>query len=206
MTNSRKLVLKHLSPDKFLHEAKTIIRRQETDDRMVKTIVNDFLENSKPNYNVLWTREHCINSPSEPTPPILMEILFENQIVNLPIKFAAVGDGLELVAFAGVTTGYCYKCEMKIIASKISRVLNLSRQRIPLNGDDIIVKKIAKRTSEKAVLNSSKFQHSQTINITQRKADHFNYERKPVYRFANSVKEVQDPEYHTEINIISKQM
>ena len=135
-----------------------------------------------------------------------MEILFENQIVNLPIKFAAVGDGLELVAFAGVTTRYCYKCEMKIIASKISRVLNLSRQRIPLNGDDIIVKKIAKRTSEKAILNSSKFQHSQTTNITQRRAEHFNYERKPVYRFANSVEEVQDPEFHTEINIISKRM
>ena len=55
-----------------------------------------------------------------------MEILFENQIVNLPIKFAACGDGLELVALAGVTTGYCYKCEMKSIDSKISRELNLS--------------------------------------------------------------------------------
>ena len=93
---------------------------------------------------------------------------------------------------------------MKSIDSKISPEQNLSRQRIPLNGDDTIVRKIARRTSEKAVLNSSKFQHSQTTNITQRRADYFNYERKPVYRFANSVEEVQDPEFLTEINIISK--
>ena len=80
----------------------------------------------------------------------------------------------------------------------------MSRQRIPLDGDDTIVRKIARRTSEKAVLNSTKFPHSQTTKITQRIADYFNYERKPVYRFANSVEEVQDPEFLTEINIISK--
>ena len=90
---------------------------------------------------------------------------------------------------------------MKSIDSKISPEQNLSRQRIPLNGDDTIVRKIARRTSEKAVLNSSKFQHSQTTNITQRRADYFNYERKPVYRFANSVEEVQDPKFLTEIDI-----
>ena len=168
--------------------------------------MNGSLENRKPNYHVSGTCEHCINSPNDPTPPILMEILFENQVVNLPIKFSAVGDGLELVALAGVTTGYCYNCEMKSIDSKVSRGLNFSRQRIPLNGDDIIVRQIAKRTSDEAIINSRNFQHSQTINITQRRADNFNYKRKPVYQFANSVEEAQDPEFHTEINIITKRM
>ena len=46
---------------------------------------------------------------------------------------------------------------MKSIDSKISPEQNLSRQRIPLDGDDTIVRKIARRTSEKAVLNSSRF-------------------------------------------------
>ena len=67
VTNLSKLLLRHLSPDEILHEAKIIIRRQETDDRMVTKIVNDSLENSKPNYHVSGTCEHCIDSPNEPT-------------------------------------------------------------------------------------------------------------------------------------------
>ena len=84
--------------------------------------------------------------------------------------------------------------------------IDSSSQQIPLNGHDIIVKKIAKRTSEKAIINARNFQHSQTTNITRRRAENFNYARKPVYQFANSVEEAQDPEFHTEINIISKRM
>ena len=87
VTNLSKLLLKQLSPDAILLEAKIIISRQETDYRTETTIVNDSLENRKPNYHVSGTCEHCINSPNDPTPPILMEILFENQVVNLPIKF-----------------------------------------------------------------------------------------------------------------------
>ena len=84
-----------------------------------------------------------------------MEILFENHIVNQPFKFAAVGDGLELVALAGLTMGYCYKCELKSIDPKVRRGTNWSRQRIPLNGDDVILRKIANRTSEKAIKNQA---------------------------------------------------
>ena len=126
--------------------------------------------------------------------------------MNQFLKFAAVGDGLELVALARVTTGHCYKCELRSIDPKISRGRNCSRQRIPLNGDDEIVRKISKRTSEKAFRNSSKLRHSETTNITQRRAENFHYERKLAYQFANSVEEVHDPEFHTEINIISKRM
>ena len=71
-----------------------------------------------------------------------MEILFENHKVNQVLKFAAVADCLELVALAGVTAGYCYKCELLSIDSKVSRGRNWSRQRIPLNGDDEIIIKI----------------------------------------------------------------
>ena len=55
VTNLSKLLLKQLSPDEILHEAKRIICRQETDDRMVTTIVNDSLINSEPNYHVSGT-------------------------------------------------------------------------------------------------------------------------------------------------------
>ena len=55
VTNLSKLLLNQLSPDEILHEAKTIICRQGTDDRMVTTIVNDSLENSKHNYHVSGT-------------------------------------------------------------------------------------------------------------------------------------------------------
>ena len=104
--------------------------------------MNDSYKSSNPNYHVSETCKHCINSPIEPTPPILMEILFENQKVNQVLKFEAVADGLELVALAGVTAGYCYKCELRSIDSKVSRGINISRQRNPLNGDDEITKKI----------------------------------------------------------------
>ena len=169
-------------------------------------IVNDSCVSSKPNCHVSETCEQCINSSNYPTPPILMEILFENQIVNQQLKFAAVGDGLELAALAGVTMGYCYKCELKSIDPKVSRGKNWSRQRIPLNGDDVILRKVAMRTSEKAIKNSRRFQHSETTNITRRRAENFHYEMKPAYQFANSVEEAHDPEFHTEINIISKRM
>ena len=126
VTNLSNLLLKKLSPNHLLDDAKIIDCRQETDDRLTTTVVNDYCGSGKPNYHVSETCEHCINSTLEPTPPILMEILFENQTVNQFLKFAAFGDGLELVALAGVTTGYCYKCEMKSIDSKISRGLHLS--------------------------------------------------------------------------------
>ena len=112
-------------------------------------------------------------------------------------------NSLHLLEF---TAGYCYKCELRSIDSKVSRGRKWSRQRIPLNGDDEIIKKIAKRTSEKAFRNSSKFKQSKTTNITQRRAEHFNYEEKPAYQFTNSVEEAHDPEFHKEICIISKRM
>ena len=45
VTNLSKLLLKQLSPDAILLEAKIIISRQETDYRTETTIVNDSLEN-----------------------------------------------------------------------------------------------------------------------------------------------------------------
>ena len=39
VTNLSKVLLKQLSPDEILREAKTIICRQETDDRMVTTTI-----------------------------------------------------------------------------------------------------------------------------------------------------------------------
>ena len=64
----------------ILYEAKIIVSRQETDERMTTTIVNESCESCKPNYHVSETCKHCINSPIEPTPPILMvNIIWESK-------------------------------------------------------------------------------------------------------------------------------
>ena len=101
-----------------------------------------------------------MNSKNYPTPPILMEILFENELVNHPIKFEYIGDGLELVALAGVTTGNCYKCELTSIDPNISRGEKWSRQPISLNDEVRNFQTFEKRTPEKAVKYSKKFQQS----------------------------------------------
>ena len=95
---------------------------------------------------------------------------------------------------------------MRSIDPQISRGRNWIRQRIALNANDEILRKISKRTSEKAFRKSSEFRHCETTHITQRRAEIFHYERKPAYQFANSVEEAHDPESHTEMNIISKRM
>ena len=62
VTNLSNLLLKKLSPNQLLDEAKIIVDRQETDDQLTTTVVNHSFGSGKPNYNVSETCEHCINS------------------------------------------------------------------------------------------------------------------------------------------------
>ena len=47
-----------------------------------------------------------------PTPPILMEILYAGKQVDWPIKFVACGNGLELLALAGTTPGFVMRTQV----------------------------------------------------------------------------------------------
>ena len=58
--------------------------------------------------------------------------IVRKEVVNQPIKFEYIGDGLELVALAGVTTGYCYKCELASIDPNVNRGEKRIYQPIPL--------------------------------------------------------------------------
>jgi len=80
----------------------------------------------------------------------LAEILFENKTVEFPIKFSVCGDGLELVEIAGVTNGYCYKCERQSIDSKFERGQPFGRQPILLNGETLLQIKPRLRTLKRA--------------------------------------------------------
>ena len=141
-----------------------------------------------------------------PTPPILMEILYAGKQVDWPIKFVACGDGLELVALAGVTSGFCYKCELKYINPSFGRGQKFSRHEISFFGETMELEKAEPRSLKKANKYSKIFHDSKTKNLTERRTENFNYEKKPVYQFSKSIEETIDPELHTVLNIASKRV
>ena len=115
-------------------------RRSEPDlswEESRESSEDEILERQKveANYHVSEFCSICRASKNQETPPILAEILFENRTVEFPVKFSSCGDGLELVELAGVTKGYCYKCELKTIDSKFERGETFGRQPILLNGE-----------------------------------------------------------------------
>ena len=107
----------------------------------------------------------------------MAEILFENTTVEFPVKFSSCGDGLELVELAGVTKGYCYKCELKTIDSKFERGQPFGRQQFLLNGETSLPVKPRLRTLERANKLSKKFIQSETKNVTKRRKETSQYER-----------------------------
>ena len=119
VTNLSQLLLNQLSTEEIIKRAKEIVTRipkEEVDNTCRKS---PDVEKVEPNYHVSQFCKVCQASKEDATPPILTEILFENSSVELPIKFSSCGDGLELVELAGVTNGYCYKCELQIVDPKI---------------------------------------------------------------------------------------
>ena len=98
-----------------MEAAKEIVARRDDNSALPQKKRSELEKESRPNFHVSEACKHCVNSLENPTPPILMEILYAGKQIDWPIKFVACGDGLELVALAGVTSGFCYKCEHKYI-------------------------------------------------------------------------------------------
>ena len=126
--------------------------------------------------------------------------------MKIAVKFTSCGDGAELVDIAGITKGYCYKCELQIIDPKHGRGRKFSRQPIPLIGETALPTKPEPRTVKKANIYSKRFIDSKTKNITQKRRENFQYEKRPVNQYKRSLQEVVDPEFHTALNIASKRV
>ena len=120
-----------------METAKEIVARRDDNSALPQKKLSKLEEQSRSNFHVSEACKHCVNSVENPTPPILMEILYAGKQVDWPIKFVAFGDGLELVALAGVTSGFCYKCELKYINPNFGRGQKCSRHEISFFGDSM---------------------------------------------------------------------
>ena len=136
----------------------------------------------------------------------MAEILFEGRAVNFQVKFTACGDGLELVELAGVTKGYCYKCEIQMADSKFERGRQFSRQPNFLNSEVHKHVKPQLRTLRRANEFSKKFSDSDTKNIAKRRNENFQYERPSIYQYHRSIEESEDPEFHSASNIATRRI
>ena len=205
VTNLSKLLVNELSKTMIRERADEIVTRQEQQNLGGQTEnIRDL--NLEPNYHVSKFCEVCKSSVENETPPILAEILFENSKVNFPVKFTSCGDGAELVDLAGITKGYCYKCELLLVDSTNGRGRKFSRQPIPVVGETALPTKPKPRTLKKANIYSKRFTNSNTKNITQKRRENFQYEKRPVNQYKQSLQEVVDPEFHTALNIASKRV
>ena len=101
-TSLTKLLLNQFSSKEKLNLANEIIDRQckNQSEFLVPKIVNT------PNYHVLQFCDICIDSGASPTPPILYEILFAGQKIELPFEYINSGDGSYLVDILGITKGF----------------------------------------------------------------------------------------------------
>ena len=108
---------------------------------------------------------------------------------------------MELVDLAGVTKGYSYKCELQNIDPKLGRRRRFSWQPIILNGESSRLEKYRARTLKRANEYSKINQESEIKNLTKRRKDNFQYERQPINKYSKSIEEVEDPEFHTALNI-----
>ena len=114
----------------------------------------------KPNFHVSEVCEHCVASGENVTPPILMEFIFQGKIVDCLLKFVPCGDCLELIALAGVTSGFCYMCERKQTNQNLVRGQKRSRHETAVYGENVKLEKFDARTL-KMLTNTQKTFRSQ---------------------------------------------
>ena len=185
-----------------------VIERKKTKEKSGENSEYQIVERQKveANYHVSEFCSICRASKNQQTPPILAEILFENRTVQFPVKFSVCGDGLELVELAGVTNGYCYKCELQSIDPKLERGQTFGTQPILSNGETLHKIKPRLRTLERANKFSKIFNQSETKNITKRRKESLQYERTPKYQYDKSLEEVDDPDFHTASNIATRRV
>ena len=208
VTSLSQLLVHQLSKNKIRETAEEIVNRQEIRKIEIDSEVKVNQVKKEPNFHVSKFCEDCIASGESETPAVLAEILFQNTTVDLFVKFVACGDGSELVDLAGLTKGYCYKCEIQIINPKLGRGRKFSRQVLPLNGEaEAATKpKPEPRTLKKANFNSKRFKESKTKNLTQKRKEFIQYERPPINQYQLSIEEAVDPEFHTALNIASQRV
>ena len=60
------------------------------------------------------------------------------------------------------------------------------------------------RTLERANYFSKKFDDSETKNITKRRKENLQYEKRPINQYDKSIEEVEDPDFHTASNIATR--
>ena len=205
VTNLSQLLLNQLTTTQIIQKANEIVIRQPINPEYEPQKVLE-MKQDETNYHVSQFCSVCLDSEEAVTPPILAEILFENQTVEFPILFTACGDGLELVELAGVTKGYCYKCELQNVDTKLGRGRRFSRQPIVLNGESAGLEKHRARTLKRANEYSKKYLESETKNLTKRRKENFQYERQPINQYSKSIEEVEDPEFHTALNIATQRI
>ena len=138
--------------------------------------------------------------------PILYEILFAGQKIELPFEFINSGDGSYLVDILGITKGFCFKCELTYRNPKLYRGKNCRRQRVDLNGENEEEPSINLRTMERALKYSKNFKTSSTKDIAKRRKESHNYESIPFPQFSRTFETTEIPEFHTEINIVTKRV
>ena len=150
MTSLSRLLTNEVTPSEIMEAAKKIVGRKDYNSALPRNKLSKLVEESRPNFHVSEACEHCVNSAESPTPPILMEIVYAGKKVDWSVKFLACGDGLELIALAGVTSGFCYKCEHKYINPNFGRGLNFSRHEISFFGENMELEKPEARSLKKA--------------------------------------------------------
>ena len=111
--------------------------------------LSKLVQESRPKNHVSEARDHCVNSVESATPSIVMEILYAGKKVDYLVKFVACGASLQLIAFAGVISGFCYKRKHKYINPKFGRGQKFSRQEISFFGENMELEKPEARSLKK---------------------------------------------------------
>ena len=201
-TSLAKLLLNQLSIQDKLDMANEIVNRQSENQYTVQ--VPNIVD--KSNYHVSQYCTICVDSEESVTPPILFEILFPGQEIELPFEFVNSGDASYLVDILGITKSFCFKCELTHRIPKFCRGKNRSRQHIDLKGENDLEQLSKPRTMERAFKFSKYFKTSTTRDITKRRKESHNYEAQPFPKFPRAFKTTEIPEFHTEINIVTKRV
>ena len=108
------------------------------------------MKQDETNYHVSQFCSVCLDSEEAETPPMVAALFFDNQTAEFQILFTACGNDLELVELAGVTKGYCYKCELQNFNPKLGRGRSFGRQSIILNVESSLLEKHRSRTLKSA--------------------------------------------------------
>ena len=197
-TTFTKLLLNQLSWQQKLAIANEIVDRKNENPQELKVEKEMCM---KPNYHVSQYCKICVNSEESQTPPILFEILFAGQKINLPFEFVNSGDASYLVDILGITKGFCFNCELGHRDPKYCRGKSTSRQKFDLCGENKSEAQPNRRTTERALRYSLAFKDSSSKVSAELRKESKNYERIQFPQFAREFGTTEIPKFHTQMNI-----